>query len=224
MEQGYAPQDIIDWLVENDAQNDPTIRQYGVVDLLEGGRSAAFTGENCSDFKGHKIGDTYAIQGNILLGQSILDDMEEAFLTQYGTFEEKLMASLMAANVVGADTRCTPYGTPSISAFIRVSGPNDYGDHLFMDINVNNAPLTLNPLDSLHVLYWDWKIGQYILGDIDFNRKVDILDILFLCDQVSNYQPIMNHAFEASDMNMNGELEITDLYLLLFDIIGVIGG
>jgi len=224
MEQGYEPQDIIDWLVENDAQNDPTIRQYGIVDLLEGGRSAAFTGENCSDFKGHKIGNTYAIQGNILLGQSILDDMEEAFLTQYGTFEEKLMASLMAANVVGADTRCTPYGTPSISAFIRVSDPNDYGDHLFMDINVDNAPLTINPLDSLHVLYWDWKIEQYILGDIDFNRKIDILDILFLCDQVSYYQPIMDHAFEASDMNMNGELEITDLYLLLFDIIGVIGG
>ena len=43
MEQGYAPQDIIDWLVENDAQNNPTIRQYGVVDLLNGGRSAAFT-------------------------------------------------------------------------------------------------------------------------------------------------------------------------------------
>ena len=225
MEQGYAPQDIIDWLVENDAQNDPTIRQYGIVDLLEGGRSAAFRGENCSDFKGHKIGDTYAIQGNILLGQSILDDMEEAFLTQYGTFEEKLMASLMAANVVGADTRCTPYGTPSISAFIRVSDPNDdNADHLYMDINVDNAPLTLNPLDSLHVLYWDWKIQQYILGDIDFNRKIDILDILFLCDQVSNYQSIMDHAFEASDINMNGELEITDLYLLLFDIIGLIGG
>ena len=224
MEQGYAPQDIIDWLVENDAQNNPTIRQYGVVDLLNGGRSAAFTGENCSDFKGHKIGDTYAIQGNILLGQSILDDMEEAFLSQYGTFEEKLMASLMAANVVGADTRCTPYGTPSISAFIRVSDPNDYEDQLFMDINVNNAPLTLNPLDSLHVLYWDWKIEQYILGDIDFNRKVDILDILFLCDQVSSFQSIMDHAFEASDMNMNGELEITDLYLLLFDIIGTVGG
>ena len=224
MEQGYEPQDIIDWLVENDAQNDPTIRQYGIVDLLEGGRSAAFTGENCIDFKGHKIGDTYAIQGNILLGQSILDDMEEAFLTQYGTFEEKLMASLMAANVVGADTRCTPYGTPSISAFIRVSDPNDYEGQLFMDINVNNAPLTLNPLDSLHVLYWNWKIEQYILGDIDFNRKVDILDILFLCDQVSSYQSIMDHAFEASDMNMNGELEITDVYLLLFDIIGTVGG
>ena len=34
----------------------------------------------------------------------------------------------------------------------------------------------------------------------------------------------MDHAFEAADMNMNGELEITDLYLLLFDIIGTVGG
>ena len=224
MEQGYSPQEIIDWLVDNDAQNDPTIRQYGAVDLINGGRSAAFTGENCSDFKGHKIGDTYAIQGNILLGQSILDNMEEAFLTQYGTFEEKLMASLMAANVVGADTRCTPYGTPSISAFIRVSNSDNSEDSLFMDINVDNAPLTLNPLDSLHVLYWNWKIEHYILGDVDFNRDVDILDILSLCDHIGNFQSIMDHAFEAADMNMNGDLEITDLYLLLYDIIGITGG
>ena len=204
MDQGYAPQDIIDWLVANDSQNDPTIRQYGIVDLIDGGRSAGYTGENCYDFKGHKLGDNYAIQGNILLGQSILDDMETAFLTQYGTFEEKLMASLMAANVTGADTRCTPYGTPAISAFIRVSDPDNSEDSLFMDINVNNAPLTLNPLDSLHVLYWDWKIEHYILGDINFDRHVNIFDILSLCDHIGDFQLIMEHAFEASDMNMNG--------------------
>ena len=222
MDQGYAPQDIIDWLVANDSQNDPTIRQYGIVDLIDGGRSAGYTGENCYDFKGHKLGDNYAIQGNILLGQSILDDMETAFLTQYGTFEEKLMASLMAANVTGADTRCTPYGTPAISAFIRVSESDNSEDSLFMDINVNNAPLTLNPLDSLHLLYWDWKIAHYILGDINFDRHVNIIDILSLCDHIGDFQLIMEHAFEASDMNMNGGLEITDLYLLVYQIIGII--
>ena len=223
MDQGYAPQDIIDWLVANDSQNDPTIRQYGIVDLIDGGRSAGYTGENCYDFKGHKLGENYAIQGNILLGQSILDDMEVAFLTQYGTFEEKLMASLMAANVTGADTRCTPYGTPAISAFIRVSESDNSEDSLFMDINVNNAPLTLNPLDSLHLLYWDWKIAHYILGDINFDRHVNIIDILSLCDHIGDFQLIMEHAFEASDMNMNGGLEITDLYLLVYQIIGIIG-
>ena len=223
MDQGYAPQDIIDWLVANDAQNDPTIRQYGIIDLIEGGRSAGYTGENCSDFKGHKLGENYAIQGNILLGQSILDDMEAAFLTQYGTFEEKLMASLMAANVTGADTRCTPYGTPAISAFIRVADPDNSEDLLYMDINVNNAPLTLNPLDSLNVLYWDWKISQYILGDINFDRKIDVADILILADHIQGYQSILEFAFNPADFNMNGALEITDLYLLVYQIIGIIG-
>ena len=63
-----------------------------------------------------------------------------------------------------------------------------------MDINVNNAPLTINPLDSLNVLYWDWKVEHYILGDIDFNRDVDIMDILSLCDHIGSYHSIMNHA------------------------------
>ena len=223
MDQGYSPQNIIDWLVENDAENNPTIRQYGIIDLIDGGRSAGFTGENCFDFKGHKLGENYAIQGNILLGQSILDDMEAAFLTQYGTFEEKLMASLMAANVTGADTRCTPYGTPAISAFIRVADPDNSEDSLYMDINVNNAPLTLNPLDSLNVLYWDWKISHYILGDINFDRKTDVVDILILADHIQGYQSILEFAFNPADLNMNGALEITDLYLLVYQIIGIIG-
>ena len=223
MDQGYAPQDIIDWLVANDAQNDPTIRQYGIIDLIEGGRSAGYTGENCFDFKGHKLGENYAIQGNILLGQSILDDMEAAFLTQYGTFEEKLMAALMAANVTGADTRCTPYGTPAISAFIRVAGPEDQLDSLYMDLNVDSAPLTLNPLDSLNVLYWDWKISHYILGDINFDQNTDVVDILILADHIQGYQSILEFAFNPADLNMNGALEITDLYLLVYQIIGIIG-
>ena len=223
MDQGYSPQNIIDWLVENDAENNPAIRQYGIIDLIDGGRSAGFTGENCFDFKGHKLGENYAIQGNILLGQSILDDMEAAFLTQYGTFEEKLMASLMAANVTGADTRCTPYGTPAISAFIRVADPDNSEDSLYMDINVNNAPLTLNPLESLNVLYWDWKISHYILGDINFDRKTDVVDILILADHIQGYQSILEFAFNPADLNMNGALEITDLYLLVYQIIGIIG-
>ena len=158
-----------------------------------------------------------------MLGQSILDDMEAAFLTQYGTFEEKLMASLMAANVTGADTRCTPYGTPAISAFIRVAGPEDQLESLYMDLNVDSAPLTINPIDSLHTLYWDWKISHYILGDINFDRKIDVVDILILADHIQGYQSILEFAFNPADLNMNGALEITDLYLLVYQIIGIIG-
>ena len=65
-----------------------------------------------------------------------------------GNFEDKLFSALMAANISGADSRCAPYGTPAISAFIRVANIYDSTDSLYLDINVPNAPLTINPLDS----------------------------------------------------------------------------
>ena len=224
MNQGYSPDEIIDWLINNDAENDPSIRQYGIVDLVEGGRSASFTGSNCFDYKGHKIGENYAIQGNILLGPSILDEIEYAFLTQYGSFEEKLFASLMAANITGADTRCEPYGTPAISAFIKIARSEDSLGALFLDLNVNDAPLTINPLDSLFALYWEWKIDQFILGDVDFDRKVNINDVISLSDHINGFQYLSAHAHNPSDINNNGDLEITDLYLLTYQIIGIAGG
>ena len=85
MEQGQSPQEIIDWLVENDAcfanDFDPTFRQYGIVDFSPEGeiRTIAYTGENASDYKGDLTGPTYAIQGNILLGPEVLEGMEENF-------------------------------------------------------------------------------------------------------------------------------------------------
>ena len=65
MDLGIAPADIIDSMIVNDIAGNPTIRQYGIVDLVDGGRSAAYTGESCSDWKGHLTGTTNAIQGKI---------------------------------------------------------------------------------------------------------------------------------------------------------------
>ncbi len=50
---GKSPQEIIDWMVAHDAQNNPTVRQYGVVDLTRHGASAAYTGVNCQNYKNH---------------------------------------------------------------------------------------------------------------------------------------------------------------------------
>ena len=36
MDEGYSPSEIIDLLEENDVQNNPSIRQYGIVDLYSG--------------------------------------------------------------------------------------------------------------------------------------------------------------------------------------------
>ena len=152
-----SPQQIIDSLVANDAGNDPTVRQYGVVDILLGStRSAAYTGPNCFNYKDHITGPTYAIQGNILLGQSILDSMEARFLRATGPLACRLMESLQGANVPGADTRCLNNGTSSLSAFIRVARPNDTAGNYHLDLNVNSTSNGIEPIDSLQSLFDDW--------------------------------------------------------------------
>jgi len=115
MLEGLTPQQIIDWLVANDAQSNPSIRQYGIVDLTCDGESAAYTGVNCTNYKNHVTGPGYTIQGNILLGQVIIDNMQFAFLNTEGPIADRLMATLQAAKIVGADTRCASRGTSSQS-------------------------------------------------------------------------------------------------------------
>ena len=96
------------------------IRQYGIVDLTRNGESAAYTGINCNDYKNHVTGPGYAVQGNILLEQIIIDTMQTAFLNTQGPLADRLMATLQAAKIPGADTRGAQYGKSSISGFVKV--------------------------------------------------------------------------------------------------------
>jgi uncharacterized Ntn-hydrolase superfamily protein len=158
MVEGLSPQEIIDWLVAHDAQNNPGVRQYGIVDFDSAGhsRSAGFTGANCLNYKNHITGPNYSIQGNILLCQQILDSIEARFLQTEGSFAERLMAALQGANVVGADTRCMENGTSSLSAFIRVARPNDTIGSFYCDLNVPSLPEGMEPIDSLQTLFNAW--------------------------------------------------------------------
>ena len=158
MQAGDSPQQILDWMQQNDEDGNPTIRQYGVVDYNNGHpRSAAFTGSNCLNYKNHITGPGYAIQGNILLGQQILDSMEARYLRTQGSLADKLMASLQGANVVGADTRCMADGTSSLSAFIRVAKPGDDRLFLYLDINVAGTGEGVEPIDVLQNRFDNWK-------------------------------------------------------------------
>jgi len=159
MNLGLSPQQIIDSMVAHDAGNNPTIRQYGIIDLISGGRVAAYTGVNCTNWKGHLTGPTYSIQGNILAGAFIIDSMKNRFLSTSGQLAIRLMASLQAAKVIGADTRCSTYGISSLSAFIRVAKPTDpVNGPYFLDINVPRANTGRDPIDSLQTLFNMWLI------------------------------------------------------------------
>jgi uncharacterized Ntn-hydrolase superfamily protein len=164
MLEGLSPQDIIDWLVANDALNDPTVRQYGIVDLTRNGESAAYTGVNCLDYKNHVTGAGYSVQGNILLGQVIIDTMQTMFLNTAGPLADKLMASLQAAKIIGADTRCAVRNTSSQSGFVKVVRIGD-GAEPYLQLVVPDTPVGTDPIDVLQGMFDDWKDSLFTFVD-----------------------------------------------------------
>jgi uncharacterized Ntn-hydrolase superfamily protein len=157
MNLGYTPQQIIDSVVARDGN--PTIRQYGITDFVGNTvRTAGYTGVNCINYKNHVLGPTFTVQGNILLGQQILDSMYARYMNTPGTMGDKLMAALQGAKVIGADTRCNPTRS-SISAFLRVAKPTDpQSGPYWIDLNVQSVPSPRDPIDSLQVLYNQWLV------------------------------------------------------------------
>ena len=255
MSQGYSPSEIIELLEVNDAQNNPGIRQYGIVDLftensygllyeyecdqIEGAqwsgvpnsgeiavcsdpvisRSASFTGNNCSSWKGHINGVNYAIQGNILLNENILLGIERGFNITDGTLDQKLMAAMQGGKVPGADTRCLDEGISTLSAFIRVAKPNDI-DEYYMDLNINSVipyynenGIWIDPIDTLQILYNEWYDNNNELGDFNNDSSVDILDVIILVNYILNSDGI---GLEIYDINFDGSVNI-------LDIVGLVG-
>lgn len=154
---GDTPDQIVAWLQANDAQGvaDANNRQYGVVRMMgTGSQAAAHTGGMCLSHANHRVGAHYSIQGNILLGPEILDQMEADFLSTSGTLAQKLMAALQGANVVGADTRCADNNTSSLFAFLKVSGPEDPEGAPYISLGVRLSDGTgIEPIDSLQNLF-----------------------------------------------------------------------
>jgi len=172
MLEGLSPQQIIDWLVANDVQGNPTIRQYGIVDLTRNGESAAYTGVNCLNYKNHVTGPGYAIQGNILLGQVIIDTMHSTFLNTPGPLADRLMATLQAAKILGADTRCAARGTSSQSGFVKVVRIGDGGTP-YLQIVVPDTPIGKDPIDSLQTMFNNWKIAKFNIVD-SFLSQIEV--------------------------------------------------
>ena len=214
MDSGLSPDEIINYLIENDVNNNPSIRQYGIVDIYEGGRSAAYTGENCMDYKNHILGINYAIQGNILLNEQVLINIENNFNTTIGTLSDKLMAALQGANIAGADSRCLDNGTSSLSAFIRVAEPFDEPDNFLLDLNINNTNNNQEPIDLLQDLYGEWLNEQNPLGDISGDGILDISDLIIIVDFI--LEEIYD---ENGDMNFDEGLNIQDIALILNTIL-----
>lgn len=156
MNAGVPPHDIIDSLVAHDVVEQPWFRQYGIVDLVSGGRSAAYTGDSCTSWAGDSTGRDFSAQGNILLGEQIVDSLVSAFRRTQGALVTRLHAALDAARTPGADTRCLSFGKSAISAFVRVMRPDDPQNDPYCSLVVANTAGSTDPIDVLDSLYQVW--------------------------------------------------------------------
>lgn len=78
-------------------------RQVGMVD--RDGNAAAHTGERCIREAGHRTGDGYSVQANMMLRDTVWDAMAEAFEASSGLLAYRLLAALDAAEAQGGDIR-----------------------------------------------------------------------------------------------------------------------
>ncbi|HWH32720.1 MAG TPA: DUF1028 domain-containing protein [Egibacteraceae bacterium] len=84
--------------------DDRRLRQVGMVDAH--GTSAAYTGERCERWAGHRSEQDVAVQGNLLEGPETLDACLEAYAGSPGSdLVDRLIGALIAGEKAGGDRR-----------------------------------------------------------------------------------------------------------------------
>ncbi len=146
LEAGKSPQEVIEALTAADERS--AFRQVGIVDAT--GRVATFTGKRCNDWAGGRTGKHYTVQGNILAGQQVVDAMAEAFEKAEGDLGDRMIASLMAGQAAGGDTR----GKQSAALYIarEKAGYSGFNDR-YRDIRVDDHPEPIKELRRIYRLH-----------------------------------------------------------------------
>jgi uncharacterized Ntn-hydrolase superfamily protein len=100
---GVAASDVAAGLVAADGGR--AQRQLGVVGAA--GEGVTYTGDGCHAWAGGVAGDGYAIQGNILTGPEVVEDMRRAWVESPADapLAVRLLAALRAGDAAGGDRR-----------------------------------------------------------------------------------------------------------------------
>lgn len=131
-----------------DADSDRAERQVGIVDCE--GHSAAHTGEKCLEWAGHRVGEGYTCQGNILAGPGVLVAMAESFEASSGELADRLASALRAGDEAGGDRR----GKQSAAVLVVRQGGGYGGDtDRYLDLRVDDHPEPTQRLQELVTMH-----------------------------------------------------------------------
>jgi uncharacterized Ntn-hydrolase superfamily protein len=133
MRLGSTARQALDAVLAGDPQRDS--RQCAMVDAAGG--VAAHTGSRCIAEAGHRAGDGYSVQANLMERHTVWDAMAEAFEASAGPLPERLLAALDAAEGEGGDIR----GRQSAAMLVLSGSPTGrpWEDRL-IDLRVEDHP------------------------------------------------------------------------------------
>jgi uncharacterized Ntn-hydrolase superfamily protein len=150
---GVAAPEVVAGLTAADTGRDQ--RQLGVVGPT--GDGATYTGSGCHLWAGGIAGDGFAIQGNILTGPDVVEEMLRAWLKSDAgaPLGRRLLAALLAGDQAGGDRR----GRQSAALLVVAKGQGYGGtSDVVVDLRVDDHPdpvVELGRLLDLHSLYFD---------------------------------------------------------------------
>lgn len=170
---GASPEEAIRAVLDSDEGRET--RQLGVV--AADGRSASWTGSDCSEWAGHETGHGYAGQGNILTGADVVAEMARAFRESDGTLAERLVAGLDAAQAAGGDAR----GQQSAAVYVERPGAGEETGELVdrvVDLRVDDHEEPIAELRRLLEIHLRWDYLKRAYGHRRAGRLAEGADVI----------------------------------------------
>ncbi len=130
LELGLSPEAALTALLREDPE--AARRQAAGIDSR--GRVFAYSGDSCTDWYGHRTGESYSVQGNMLVGKETIDAMAEAFERSTGHLAVRLLEALEAGQAAGGDKR----GRESAALLVAVPAGAEPWEGI--DIRVDQHP------------------------------------------------------------------------------------
>ena len=96
-----TPEEALQEMLARDKEKEK--RQVIIIDAQ--GRTAAFTGNQTDDWKGHHIRTNYITAGNLVVGKNVIEAMAYTFEDQKGNLADRLLKALQAGQNAGGDKR-----------------------------------------------------------------------------------------------------------------------
>ncbi|MEE6261514.1 DUF1028 domain-containing protein [Plantactinospora sonchi] len=184
---GLAAADVVAGLLAADSGR--AHRQLGVVGV--DGPGATWTGPECHDWAGGQAGDGWAVQGNILAGPQVVDEMRDAWLglADQG-FAERLLGALRAGDLAGGDRR----GRQSAALLVVARGAGyGGGSDVLVDLRVDDHP---DPVTELGRLL---EVHTMLFGRPDPATLLDLTGAL--ADEVATLLAAAGHPNDGGDLD-----------------------